>query len=235
MYEQTVTRGAFWRKHSVITVKLQTASHRVRLARRVRVRTWISQEDLCGGTGINTGFKTNANGRTRYGVPRVPYSSRVSSLVSPGGALRGSSSAVAVACRVTPMRRRRRARAASAAPASATPLTVFTTRPTCLATPAARIAPRAYRTPLFVARAAAATTGSEYASVSAFFRSVSSERRSASSTDADAFSTRARRAAGVARSRARALRASLCALASPRLCPGPPRCPPCTLPPSPCP
>jgi len=68
-----------------------------------------------------------------------------------------------------------------------------------LATPAARIAPRAYRTPFFVARAAAATTGSEYVSVSAFFLSVSSERRSVSSMDADAVSS-ALRAAGVARS-----------------------------------
>ena len=46
-YEQTVTRGAFWRCNFLLLFKApKTASHHVRLAPSYWVRTWISREDL---------------------------------------------------------------------------------------------------------------------------------------------------------------------------------------------
>ena len=103
-------------------------------------------------------------------------------------------------------------------------LTVFTTRP--IAWRRLRLGSRRARAHAALGRAPPPRQGSD-ASVSATAKRL--VRAPSASSVAGVFE-RAPRGASRALARA-ALRASLCALASLRLCPGPPRCPPCTLPP----
>ena len=99
-------------------------------------------------------------------------------------------------------------RRASAAPASATPLTVFTTRPTCLATPAARIAPRARARRSWSRAPPPRRPARSTPPCRRFSKRLVRVRRSASSQTPTRFRARAARRASRARARA-TLRASL--------------------------